>query len=240
MKNIIAITSLLATTGTAFAGFTQDDSVAWLALDSSGVWKTSSDVTFTKNADGSLTLKLADGLSWTAQDNTRRSFTWALTFDFDKISEYSTAEKMLTIDSSTVTGVGVSSGKLTGWWSDSAYTKLTLANPPSGESTVLFSFTNSGSRFWKDSSTYWSNTDLKGSIGDATTLTISADAASALTQFVAWTDGCYGNTEIVAAAAAQAFATANSLVIPEPSAFGLLAGVGALALVVARRRRRAK
>ena len=147
---------------------------------------------------------------------------------------------MLTIDSSTVTGVGVSGGKLTGWWGNSAYASLSLVNPPSGKNTVLFSFTDSGSRFWKDSSTYWSNTDLKGTIGDATTLTISADAASALTQFVAWTDGCFGNTDVVAAAAAQAFATANSLVIPEPSAFGLLAGVGALAFVAARRRRRAK
>jgi len=53
----------------------------------------------------------------------------------------------------------------------------------------------------------------------------------------------YGNISLMNSKA-QNLAEANSFAltgtIPEPSAFGLLAGIGALALVAARRRRRAK
>ncbi len=240
-KTFPIVVSMLSAAATAFAGYTQDEAVGWYATTDSG-YAVSDGLTVKKAEDGSITLTLDDA-HWAAQRTdsnvTRSTFTFALTFDFDKITAPSAATQLVTTGTSTVTGVGLNtSGQLCGWWGTAAYNPILSANPAlTGVQTVLFTFSHNGSRFYQNSDAYWSNTGLKGDIGLPNTITISAVAAEALTQFIGWTDdSCYSSTDD----AAIAFQTASSLVIPEPSTFGLLAGVGALALVAARRRRRSR
>ncbi|MBR6798278.1 MAG: PEP-CTERM sorting domain-containing protein [Opitutales bacterium] len=72
-----------------------------------------------------------------------------------------------------------------------------------------------------------------------TTYTLSVTGASqAMTPTLTWDDGSEALASYNGNMNGDAAFTVATIPVPEPSAFGLLAGVGALALVASRRRRR--
>lgn len=253
MKKLIsAAVFLSASVAIAFAtdddSLTKENATGWIVKNGSS-WISSSGLTVTTGSDGSLTLKLDDSSkSWVSEVTSSSkygTYTFAVTFDFTKLSTPSSDTELITTSTTTKSGFGLTtSNNLSGWWGTSAYSSgpnlpISSTSQLAGQTaTIVFTFTSSGARFYFDSSNVTSNfysaTGLKGNIGTTDTINISATAATALVSFISWDKDSYSDTS----KATQAFDVASN--IPEPSAFGLLAGIGALALAVSRRRRSRK
>ena len=229
MKNLITITALIVA-GTAFAnaeGNTLPEPV-WTAL--------------TLTAPSGTLSTGNSGFSWSGYTENSLTDSWQLSFDWT-----STNAATSTIDLFGTNGAAYSdaNGIVLQWKSDSSGTlyfgtkggsdgvSLTnITKPATGSSqTVVLTYLKSS-----DTST---PSVLKLKFGDKEEATVTAPDSN--TMFLGnngntrlWTNGgkdTYSNISLK-------YGAAVSPAVPEPSAFGLLAGLGALALVGARRRRR--
>ncbi|MBR6797561.1 MAG: PEP-CTERM sorting domain-containing protein [Opitutales bacterium] len=249
MKKYITLAALLAA-GSAFANaesLTLDNAVGYLSLVDGVLTPSAGNITYSNG-----TLSVTDG-NWTSfNSHSRTVSTIAMTFDAALLAGgvTSSAQPLVELDGGSADlGLGLSSsGMFTGTWvsgSTTNYTYFTsgygVSSDSTGNITVVISLGNTGTRIWKDGSTFWSNKNLKGKLdntGNVSAINLSELAVSALNNIVVWNVDTYtdvANTD--AEGAVSAMATSVSL-IPEPSAFGMLAGLGALALVASRRRRK--
>ena len=200
-----------------------------------GDLKTSSSLTLSGDLSSGYTLSLSDGGSFfSTTSNSRSAGTIVFTFDADKLTSQEDFTPLAIFDNNW--GVGFkSNGALAGAWSGRAYSTH-VTNPVSSyvESGVLtFAITagDSGTKiFLKDSSTFWSSAGLKGRFSSSN-LALSPLASQALSGIAVWDVDSWSDSQAISSGMAAVSA------IPEPSAFGLLAGLGALCLVGARRRR---
>lgn len=233
------ITSLLFAAGTLFGNaFTVSTAKGYVSLDD-GKLTTPDGVTLSGDTTNGYTLSLGTG-DWVgvSDSGNRDDVTLAVTIDFSKVKFDTQDMCLFYLDGSRGDlGIGwnVETGCITGTWNNDYDFSISQLK---AEGVVTFAFTmgDGGSRIYKDSGTgFWTSTGLKGDLGTVSGLVVNASVASALDNLVAWDKDIAfngGNDSV-----ASAFAASTSL-IPEPSAFGLLAGVGALALVTSRRRRK--
>ncbi|MBQ6705755.1 MAG: PEP-CTERM sorting domain-containing protein [Opitutales bacterium] len=250
MKKYITIAALLAA-GSAFANaesLTLDNAVGYLSLVDGVLTPSAENITYSNG-----TLSVTDG-NWTSFNNTRTVSTIAMTFDAALLAAglASSAQPLVELDGDSADwGLGLSSsGMFTGTWvlhsnGTTNYAYFTsghgVSSDSTGNITVVISLGDKGTRIWEDDSTFWSSSGLKAKLdttGNVSAINLSELAVSALNNIVVWNVDTYtaDNAPTDAEGAASAMATSVSL-IPEPSAFGLLAGLGALALVASRRRR---
>ena len=220
---------------------------AYTLESAAGYWGengSSKDVTKQDNDDGGFTLT-GTGLGFTsATANRRDELTFSFTIDCSSFDlESSSNIYFFHFDGNQGDlGVGYRADRnyLTMFWNGTPYqTNAFGVASPTGVQTFTVSFGDSGTRVWDSQGNFWSSNNLKGNIdnGEISTIVFSASGASAIDSLIVWDkDIDYGSdsgkaTAIAAAKLAQS-------VVPEPSAFGLLAGLGALSLVASRRRRR--
>lgn len=130
------------------------------------------------------------------------------------------------------------------WGTNYSYSTFdNTLNSNSGILTFTVSFGDQGTRSWDSNGAFWSTFNLRGDIdsNEISTIVVSADGAKALDGLVVWDKDIdwIPNDSSKTGVDSATMATKTAIfVVPEPSAFGLLAGLGALALVGARRRRR--
>lgn len=243
MKKYITIAALLAA-GSALVNaesLTLDNAVGYLSLVDGVLTPSAENITYSNG-----TLSVTDG-NWTSVSSGNRTVsTIAMTFDAALLAAgIASAQPLVELDADSADwGLGLSSsGMFTGTWvtgSTTNYAYFTsgygVSSDSTGNITVVISLGDTGTRIWKDGSTFWSNNNLKGTLGNVSAINLSELAVSALNNIVVWNVDTYTNTNTDAEGAVSAMATSVSL-IPEPSAFGMLAGLGALALVASRRRR---
>lgn len=183
-------------------------------------------------------LVLGSGGKWGADvttDRRRTEVTFALTFDMAKINGVTEATKILTLGD---WGIGAKAGgaadtvRFTGVWSTNAdYSRTGDINQADGERSIVITLSSGGTRIYDgNSSTFYSNTGLKGDI-NSTNLVITELGLNSLTQAVVWADNAYDNTT---GKAAGAFSTLESVPEPATGTLSLLA----LASLMARRRRK--
>lgn len=237
MKNYITVAALFIA-GTAFVNATElslgsSKGYAWIE---DGDFKTSSGLTFSGDVSSGGTLSLVGGGSFFSQTSyPRAAGTIVLTFDVDKLTASEDFTPLAIFDSNW--GLGYkSNGVFAGAWNGRAYGSFVTNSASSyaegGTVTLAITAGDSGTRIYlKDSSTFWSDTNLKGRFS-STSLALSSVATSALSGIAIWDVDSYNDS--------QAISTGMSAVsaIPEPSTFGLFAGLGALCLVGTRRLRR--
>ena len=226
MKNLITITALIVA-GTAFAnaeGNTLPEP-NWTEL------------TLTAPSGNELASGNS-GFSWSEYSGNSLTNSWQLSFDWT-----STNENVSTpIDLFGTNGSNTANGIVLQWKSDnggtlqfgtkngSSFASLTNITLPTSSTTVVLTYLKS-----KDSSTSsvlklkFSNQETTVTAPTSNTTFLGSNGNTRL-----WTNGSkdtYSNISLK-------YGDAVSPAVPEPSAFGLLAGLGALALVGARRRRR--
>ena len=153
-------------------------------------------------------------------------------------TETVSTKNLVMYDAGTDIGIGLNSNNaIVGLWgsNNGYYAAGTL--PSSGMLTVIYSFCNAGTSIYYapgdtyTNGSYWTNTNLKGTLGSIDTLTLSADAASAMTNMTVWAgQGATANNDL----AREAIAV-NKL-IPEPTTATL--SLLALAGLAMRRRRK--
>ena len=236
MKKYITLAALLAA-GTTFANaeYTLEDAKGYAWLDGETL-KWAAGVSTSEDESGNLVVSLDDG-SWVGSSGNYTTATFALTIDLDKLSDLSESTRVITTNTNSAWGLGYTAeDKFSGVWQNSnPYSTYVTSAYSSGIVNVVITVNNSGTRIYVgDENTFWSNTSLKGSFaaGKTNELTISGNVLSSIKGVVAWDSGFYSDT----ASAGSAFTALAS--VPEPSAFGMLAGLGALALVASRRRRK--
>ncbi len=236
MKKYITIAALLIA-GTAFtnAGYTLEDAEGYAWLDG-GTLKWTAGVSTNTDESGNLVVTLDEG-SWLGTSGNYATTTFALKIDLDKLSDLSESTRFITTNTTSAWGLGYTAeDKFSGVWENSnPYSDYVTSAYSSGIVNVVITVNESGTRIYVgDKDTFWSRTGLKGNFasGETNKLTISGNVLSSIDGVVVWNTGFYGDTS----SADSAFTALAS--VPEPSAFGLLAGIGALALVASRRRRK--
>ncbi len=229
MKNIIAITSLIAA-GTAFANAAESTlpEPDWTALSLTV-------------PSGNKLESSNSGFTWSGYSAASLADSWQLSFDWVSTSTKTSLDIFGTNGASNAGAQGI----VLQWTSDnggtlrfgtkggSSWAQLTNISLPSSTKSVVLTYLKSS-----DTTTASSVLKLKFD-GKETTV----DAPSSNTTFL----GSNGNTRLWTNGGLDKYynislkyGAAVTPTVPEPSAFGLLAGVGALAFVAARRRRRAK
>ena len=233
MKNIIAIASLLAA-GTALANAAESTlpEPDWTAL------------TLTTPSGNKLESSNS-GFKWSDYSATSLTESWQLSFDWVSTNEITKDNPTIFLFGTNKINAGAG-GIVVQWTSDnggtlrfgtrdgSDWAQLTNISLPSSAQTVVITYL-------KSTDVEVASSILKLKFGDSEEATIAAPADN--TTFL----GNNGDTRLWTNTAkdkysniALSYGAAVSPTIPEPSAFGLLAGAGALAFVAARRRRRAK
>ena len=229
MKNLITITALIAA-GTAFANAegTTLPEPNWTEL--------------TLTAPNGTLSSGNSGFSWTGEPVGSLTDSWQLSFSWA-----STNQAASTIDLfGTTASAGGANGIVLQWKSDnggtlqfgtkngSSFASLTNITLPTSSTTVVLTYL-------KSSDTPTTSSVLKLKFGNQET---TATAPTSNTTFYGSVVGT-GNTRLWTNNGKDTYSNislkygdAVSPAVPEPSAFGLLAGLGALALVGARRRRR--
>ncbi len=227
MKNLITIATLLVA-GTAFANAEENTlpEPNWTTL------------TLTAPSNNELTASNS-GFSWSGDPSGSLTDSWQLSFSWTSTNTGNTIDLFGTSRG----GGGGAAGIVLQWKSESNGTlyfgtkggsdgvSLTSITKPTTGTTVVLTYLKSS-----DSSA--TSSVLKLKFGDQEK-TVTAPTNN--TTFLGndgntrlWTNGgkdIYSNISLK-------YGAAVSPAVPEPSAFGLLAGLGALALVGARRRRR--
>ena len=207
----------------------------------------SSGVEKSDNGQGGYTLT-STGTKFTSPTTSRDEVSFSFTIDTSKI-ELETSVDLLLFhfdgDAAYDFGIGYDAGadQLSFTWGNNYKfgrfgNKLTK---DSGVKTFTVSFGDQGTRAWDESGGFWTLFNLRGNIdsSEIDSIVVSSSGSSALTSLIVWdkdidwvNGGATGKeTAIAAAKVAQS-------IVPEPSAFGLLAGIGGLALVASRRRRK--
>ena len=230
MKNILTVTALLVV-GTAFAnaeGSTLPEP-SWTEL------------TLTAPSGSALSTGNS-GFTWSDYSNNSLTESWQLSFDWTSTNDNVSSP----IDLFGTNGASTNGAQGIGlqWKNDNggtlqfgtkggrSFASLTNIAKPSTSKTIVLTYLKSS-----DSSTpSVLKLKLDGNEGtvaapDSNTTSLGSNGNTRL-----WTNtgkDTYSNISLK-------YGAAVSPAVPEPSAFGLLAGAGALALVAARRRRRAK
>ena len=230
MKNIIAIASLLAA-GTALANAAESTlpEPDWTAL------------TLTTPSGNKLESSNS-GFTWSDYSATSLTESWQLSFDWVSTNTGTSIDIFGTNGASNAGAQGIvlqwtsaDNGTLRfGAKGGSSWAQLTNISLPSSAQTVVITYL-------KSADVSVASSILKLKFGDSTEATITAPTSN--TTFLGnggntrlWTNGGKDTYSSIA----LSYGASVSPTIPEPSAFGLLAGAGALAFVAARRRRRAK
>ena len=235
MKNIIAIASLLAA-GTALANAAENTlpEPDWTAL------------TLTTPSGNKLESGNS-GFTWSDYSATSLTESWQLSFDWVSTNEVTTEKPAIDLFGTNGASNAGAQGIVLQWTSDNGGTlrfgtkggsdgwaQLTNISLPSSAQTVVITYL-------KSADVSVASSILKLKFGDSTEATITAPTSN--TTFLGnggntrlWTNGGKDTYSSIA----LSYGASVSPTIPEPSAFGLLAGAGALAFVAARRRRRAK
>ena len=221
---------------------------AYTLETAAGYWGengSSKDVTKQTNGDNGFTLT-ATGTKFTSPTSTRDEVSFSFTIDCTKLDLNTGTDLLLFHFDGTARydfGIGydAETDRLSfTWGSNYEYAKFGNALTSADKiKTFTVSFGDNGTRAWDESGNFWSSHNLKGNIdsGEISSIVVSSAGAKALNSLVVWDkDIDYGSDNGVSTAAI-ATQVAKS-VVPEPSAFGLLAGLGALSLVASRRRRR--
>ena len=246
MKNVMTTLALLAASS-ALA------SAATVTVDIIGTY----DFSLTGSSSNSTYLGSSTNSSGTMGAYINSSSTALTATDIDSSSVTSYAAKMSSTGSyfgygSEVSGSGLTSGSFPSVTTDSSTATVTTVSRPAYNGTFvalvvtlsdLASYASSASAADDDLWTFSYTTDTESLVvsawvygGSSATLassdasgsfTVSQDATSVILLISSANVG--GSTSVTLTAT-----------IPEPSAFGLLAGVGTLALVAARRRRTRK
>lgn len=234
-KYLIVATSLVVGSALVNAEELSLNSSKGYAWVEDGSLKTSSSLTVRGDLSSGYTLSLSEGGSFFSQTaSSRSSGTIVFTFDADKLTSSDDFTPLAIFDNNW--GVGYkSNGGLAGAWNGQAYSSYATGSVSSYavEGILTFAITagDSGTKiFLKDSSTFWSNAALRGRFGSSS-LALSPLASQALSGVAVWDVDSWNDSQAISSGMAAVSA------IPEPSAFGLLAGLGALCLVGVRRRR---
>ncbi|MBR6797711.1 MAG: PEP-CTERM sorting domain-containing protein [Opitutales bacterium] len=234
------LTAVILSASCLFASaYTKDSAIGYVSLDN-GSLTTSDGVNLSGDTTSGYTLTLKNGGVWTgtSESGTRDDITFACTIDFSKI-DFDTADmRFFYVDGSRADlGIGwdVETKCVTATWGSDFDIQVSGIRA-TGLVTFVFTMGDGGARIYQNSgSGFWTKTNVKGDLGTVSSLVVSAQATEAIDNLVVWNKDIAfsgGNASV-----ASAFQALTSL-IPEPSAFGLLAGLGALSLVASRRRRR--
>lgn len=173
------------------------------------------------DSQGKTTAAGADATFYSPNANVGTGTSWTATFSYSDVSGITQIDS-LTLD----VGLFNSSGA----WQSSSVTRYIdfTATIKSGETTLGTYSVSDYSITGKDSSNTHATVVLSGntlSFANVSNFTVEFTVAKGASN---GTNGTYVGLNSVAF---------NGSAIPEPSAFGLLAGIGALALAVSRRRR---
>lgn len=249
MKKILTAAALIAA-GTAFAGATEYET-AGDTFTATTEWPTSSNsgnyygIQITTDNIANL----YDGSSWTTE-TIDTGDTYQVSSISIALNSYSATKAgttyMLLVDSSfTVVGISAVAVCQTGLQADSSnsnksYDTYTFSDTTvitSGDTYYLLGVTSAGASYYSVGSTV--SSDDYGTYASQFRVLVDSDSdgdpvAVTTTATNALLESTYSSSSYSAILRYELTAVT---VIPEPSSFGLLAGIGALALVVARRRR---
>lgn len=236
-KTLIA---LMALSGGAMAAANSPTAFINATGDSVTPWELSN-LTYTVNDDGDMVFAGSDFIAKKVGSRTVTSI--AFTLDLSQLTLPTSASRMITIDGSQDTGVGVTAdGALTGTWTNTtAYYTTAASLVGTGEATFVYTLGQEGTRIYEgDVDVFWSSSNLRGDLGTINNLTVESWVLPALKNMTIWseTDLCIevkdesndaytDNRELVS----KVFTT-----VPEPTTATL--SLLALAGLAARRRRK--
>lgn len=250
-KTLIALTASAACASALTVSTEDMTGYAIVSGDSVADW-TLSGLTAQSNKNGTVTLSGDIAKTVLVSDKERTHTTIALTLDVSKLSVPTagtdeqgnptvTSNALLTLDGSTDIGFGINSNKqITGMWGDN--TNYMQAGSTNGYTslTLIFTFADNGTALHYapngtyTNGTFWSNSGLKGNVGNISDMTLSTDLISAITSIAVWSG--QGNRADNDLAVSAINALGSIPVVPEPTTATL--SLLALAGLAARRRRK--